>query len=541
MAAAPSRRCGCPGSRSRCGRPKTTPAWPGCARDGIPIAAGENAAGVQTSATLRAGAIDICQPSVIKFGGVEAVAQAAALAREHGVRYVPHCFYFGPGYLASLHLAAALAPETPFELFFGDLQASPYHDWVRAPRCAPGRPVRPRPGRRSGPERAGPLPARPGPRNRRVSGRRTTAPPRIVGPPQQEMHMPCALALLLAVLLALTAAPSFAAPPAPIDVSRVEIAGIERLPGRPYMRYRPSPDGRQAAFSKSYRLQLLHRDQIRSTSLAMVWDIWLLDPATGLEEKLVDVAADYAWSPDGLAIAYIAPITDEGTAATLYRLDVGGGAARKLAEAEIVGWGWPLVSWLPTDEIAYVDHGYPWIVPAGGRRGAPARLSAPVPHRSTTPRIGGVRRRRPPLLVLSERSQRRLHARDPRTNGPLQLPQPKDRCLGVGRGRPEPDPHRRAFDPSLEPLVSRQPAPGLDPGFAPSPAVKKRSTWFCMTSPQAFRTRFTKRRKSSRGPIRSAGRRTGATSHSSKDGPGRRSCGSRARTAAGAVSLTTWS
>jgi L-alanine-DL-glutamate epimerase-like enolase superfamily enzyme len=99
----------------------------------LPIAAGENAAGVHDlAAMLRAGSIDICQPSVIKIGGIEAVAQAAILARMNGVDYVPHCFYFGPGFLASLHLAAAFAPEGAFELFFGDLQASPYHDAVRA-------------------------------------------------------------------------------------------------------------------------------------------------------------------------------------------------------------------------------------------------------------------------------------------------------------------------------------------------------------------------------------------------------------------------
>jgi L-alanine-DL-glutamate epimerase-like enolase superfamily enzyme len=99
----------------------------------IPIAAGENAAGVHDLATmLRAGSIDICQPSVIKIGGIETTAEAAILARAHGVDYVPHCFYFGPGFLASLHLAAAFAPEAAFELFFGDLQASPYHDAVRA-------------------------------------------------------------------------------------------------------------------------------------------------------------------------------------------------------------------------------------------------------------------------------------------------------------------------------------------------------------------------------------------------------------------------
>jgi L-alanine-DL-glutamate epimerase-like enolase superfamily enzyme len=81
---------------------------------------------------FEAGAIDICQPSVIKFGGIGAVAEAAALARAHSVEYVPHCFYFGPGFLASLHLAAAFAPSKPFELFFGELEASPYHAAVRA-------------------------------------------------------------------------------------------------------------------------------------------------------------------------------------------------------------------------------------------------------------------------------------------------------------------------------------------------------------------------------------------------------------------------
>jgi len=118
------------------------PLWPpedyaGLARvraaTSIPIAAGENIASVhELAAVLQSGSLDICQPSVIKFGGIAAVAQAVTLARAHGVDYVPHCFYFGPGFLASLHLAAAFVPETAFELFFGDLEASPYHEFVRA-------------------------------------------------------------------------------------------------------------------------------------------------------------------------------------------------------------------------------------------------------------------------------------------------------------------------------------------------------------------------------------------------------------------------
>lgn len=99
----------------------------------LPVAAGENATSVHDLAHMfDVGAIDICQPSVIKFGGIAAVADAAALARSRSVDYVPHCFYFGPGFLASLHLAAALAPHAPFELFFGELEASPYHGAVRA-------------------------------------------------------------------------------------------------------------------------------------------------------------------------------------------------------------------------------------------------------------------------------------------------------------------------------------------------------------------------------------------------------------------------
>jgi D-galactarolactone cycloisomerase len=118
------------------------PVWPPEDRHGLarvraaatmPIAAGENAMSVHDlQGMFEAGALDICQPSVIKFGGIAAVAQAVALAKQHSVAYVPHCFYFGPGFLASLHLAAAFARQVPFELFFGDLEASPYHDAVRA-------------------------------------------------------------------------------------------------------------------------------------------------------------------------------------------------------------------------------------------------------------------------------------------------------------------------------------------------------------------------------------------------------------------------
>ena len=118
------------------------PLWPpedhaGLARirreGGVPIAAGENAASLlDVQAILNVDAVDIIQPSVAKIGGITEVMKIAAVAEAIGIRLVPHCAYFGPGFLASLHLAAAVAPSAPFERLFVNLEASPYHDLVEA-------------------------------------------------------------------------------------------------------------------------------------------------------------------------------------------------------------------------------------------------------------------------------------------------------------------------------------------------------------------------------------------------------------------------
>ena len=99
---------------------------------GIPIAAGENVATLHGFADLFAAeAVDIAQPSVAKIGITEA-RRVMALADAHGVRVVPHCAYFGPGYLASLHLAATMA-EAPLERLWLTLEASPFGPWLDAP------------------------------------------------------------------------------------------------------------------------------------------------------------------------------------------------------------------------------------------------------------------------------------------------------------------------------------------------------------------------------------------------------------------------
>lgn len=116
------------------------PVWPpedyaGLAQvraEGVPIAAGENAAGLFAFKGLfQAGAIDIAQPSVTKIGGPSASLEIAALARAFGVRLVSHNATFGMGYLASIHLNAAIARDAPFEHIFVDLEDSPLGDLIR--------------------------------------------------------------------------------------------------------------------------------------------------------------------------------------------------------------------------------------------------------------------------------------------------------------------------------------------------------------------------------------------------------------------------
>lgn len=117
------------------------PVWPpedthGLARvreRGIPIAAGENVAGPQGFLRLlEARALDVAQPSVTKIGGIGPAMQVATLCQMHGVQTVPHSPYFGPGFIATLHIAAALPRPPLIEVLWLDMEANPFDPWVRA-------------------------------------------------------------------------------------------------------------------------------------------------------------------------------------------------------------------------------------------------------------------------------------------------------------------------------------------------------------------------------------------------------------------------
>jgi L-alanine-DL-glutamate epimerase-like enolase superfamily enzyme len=81
---------------------------------GVAIAAGENACtSVEFSHLIPA--VTYSQPSVTKIGGISEFLRATDLARAHGRVPMPHSPYFGPGYQATLQLAAAVEDITLFE------------------------------------------------------------------------------------------------------------------------------------------------------------------------------------------------------------------------------------------------------------------------------------------------------------------------------------------------------------------------------------------------------------------------------------------
>lgn len=112
------------------------PVWPpediaGLARvrraSPVAIAAGENA---RTLADFRlmieTGAVTVVQPSIGKMGGISEMRKVMALAEAHNTRLVPHCTYFGPAALATMHLLAITPAVTVLERFYCTLEASPF-------------------------------------------------------------------------------------------------------------------------------------------------------------------------------------------------------------------------------------------------------------------------------------------------------------------------------------------------------------------------------------------------------------------------------
>ena len=95
----------------------------------VPIAGGEVLTRRQSfQPWLEAGAFDIVQPDVTKVGGISEERRIGWMAREHGVRFIPHGWNTAVGLAADLQLASAFLDTDLVEY----LNGSPFIDEIVA-------------------------------------------------------------------------------------------------------------------------------------------------------------------------------------------------------------------------------------------------------------------------------------------------------------------------------------------------------------------------------------------------------------------------
>ena len=97
------------------------------AKSPIRLAAGENAGSLEEFERLMdIGKVAFVQPSVTKVGGITEMLRIIQAAKARGVTVALHSPYFGPGLAATVHLIAALLPQSFVEWYFCDLAARPF-------------------------------------------------------------------------------------------------------------------------------------------------------------------------------------------------------------------------------------------------------------------------------------------------------------------------------------------------------------------------------------------------------------------------------
>ncbi|MDM0058463.1 mandelate racemase/muconate lactonizing enzyme family protein [Variovorax fucosicus] len=106
----------------------------------VPLAVGENASSALALQRMAENAtVQYVQPSVIKLG-LTAALEVSRACRPGGAICAPQVAFFGPGFLASLHLMAAQQTEVTLERLYVELAHVPYgrtvpieNGWIEVP------------------------------------------------------------------------------------------------------------------------------------------------------------------------------------------------------------------------------------------------------------------------------------------------------------------------------------------------------------------------------------------------------------------------
>ena len=121
-----------PGSRRSARADQPWPAWRELKRRiRTPLAGGENIAGQDAFAdAIAAGALDVIQPDIAKWGGFSHCVAVARAARGAGKTFCPHYLGGGIGLAASAHLLAAVGGDGLLEV---DINPNPLREALAGP------------------------------------------------------------------------------------------------------------------------------------------------------------------------------------------------------------------------------------------------------------------------------------------------------------------------------------------------------------------------------------------------------------------------
>jgi L-alanine-DL-glutamate epimerase-like enolase superfamily enzyme len=98
---------------------------------GLALAVGENASSLhELESLVSTCAVDYLQPSAIKSGGVSTLWRLSQQCEGSSVGFSPQTAFFGPGFLATLHVLAAREDEVVVERLFCELAHEPYANTV---------------------------------------------------------------------------------------------------------------------------------------------------------------------------------------------------------------------------------------------------------------------------------------------------------------------------------------------------------------------------------------------------------------------------
>lgn len=151
----------------------------------------------------------------------------------------------------------------------------------------------------------------------------------------------------------------------PLRAERISIVAVQPFAvGNPITFKAWSPDGTRFLFGRSNQRYILVQFENGAAANGFWDDLWIAG-VDGLQvQKLADIVNDWAWSPDGQSIAYLAPVVDQGVQGALYVVNIERPRPEKIANCDLGGAD--DVAWLPSGEITCRMNGIMYAVKSNG-------------------------------------------------------------------------------------------------------------------------------------------------------------------------------